>query len=173
MAIVRRWYHLKHVHPTFYVGGNVCIASDFQAGPHSYVGRGCCICPRVRIGAYTYLAHDVSIQGGDHMIHVPGTPMCFAGRPPMPATTIEDDVWVGHRAILLAGVTVGRGSVVAAGAVVTKNVPPYTIVGGVPARTIGERFANCRDREIHDDVLGRKPISGPLVRQRVPGVTGN
>jgi acetyltransferase-like isoleucine patch superfamily enzyme len=52
---------------------------------------------------------------------------------------IEDDVWIGHGATVLKGVRIGRGAVVAAGAVVTRNVEPYTVVGGVPARLIGRR----------------------------------
>ncbi len=54
--------------------------------------------------------------------------------------TIGDDVWLGFRATILSGVTIGQGAVVAAGAVVTKDVPPYAIVGGVPARVIRYRF---------------------------------
>ena len=50
--------------------------------------------------------------------------------------TIEDDAWLATRAVVLKGVTVGRGAVVAAGAVVTKDVPPYTVAAGVPARVI-------------------------------------
>jgi acetyltransferase-like isoleucine patch superfamily enzyme len=53
---------------------------------------------------------------------------------------IEDDVWIGFRAIILKGVTVGRGSIVAAGAVVISDVPRYSIVGGVPARVIRMRW---------------------------------
>jgi|TARA_R110001583_G_scaffold71050_6_gene200584 acetyltransferase-like isoleucine patch superfamily enzyme len=53
---------------------------------------------------------------------------------------LEHDVWIGARAIVLSGVTIGTGAVVAAGAVVTKNVAPYTIVGGNPARPIKKRF---------------------------------
>jgi acetyltransferase-like isoleucine patch superfamily enzyme len=56
--------------------------------------------------------------------------------------TIEDQVWIGFRAIILPGVTVGKGAVVAAGAVVTKFVEPYSIVAGVPARKIGDRNKN-------------------------------
>lgn len=54
--------------------------------------------------------------------------------------TIEDDVWVGYGATILSGVHIGQGAVVAAGAVVTKDVPPYAIVGGVPAKVIRHRF---------------------------------
>ncbi len=54
---------------------------------------------------------------------------------------IGNDVWIGHAAIVLPGVTVGDGAVIAAGAVVSKDVAPYTIVGGVPAKTIRLRFS--------------------------------
>ncbi|MBE6718770.1 MAG: CatB-related O-acetyltransferase [Ruminococcaceae bacterium] len=53
---------------------------------------------------------------------------------------VGDDVWIGYRATILSGVHIGQGAIVAAGAVVTKDVPPYAIVGGVPAKVIGYRF---------------------------------
>jgi acetyltransferase-like isoleucine patch superfamily enzyme len=56
--------------------------------------------------------------------------------------TIEDYAWISCRVVILPGVTIGKGAVVAAGAVVTTNVPPYTIVGGVPAIEIGKRTKN-------------------------------
>ena len=52
---------------------------------------------------------------------------------------IEDDVWIGTRSIILPGVTIGKGSVIAAGSVVTKDVPPYNLVGGIPAKIIKKR----------------------------------
>lgn len=55
--------------------------------------------------------------------------------------TIEDEVWIGTNAIILAGLTIGKGAIVAAGAVVTKDVPPYAIVGGNPARVIRYKFS--------------------------------
>ena len=54
--------------------------------------------------------------------------------------TVEDDVWIGANAIILSGVNIGRGAIIGAGAVVTKDVPPFAIMGGVPAKIIKYRF---------------------------------
>lgn len=62
---------------------------------------------------------------------------------------VEDDVWIGCNAIVMRGVRVGKGAVVAAGAVVTKDVPPYSIVGGIPSKVLGHRF----DREMINKLL--------------------
>lgn len=56
--------------------------------------------------------------------------------------TVKDDVWIGYRSTILSGVTIGQGAVIAAGAVVVKDVPPYAIVGGVPAKIIKYRFSD-------------------------------
>lgn len=65
---------------------------------------------------------------------------------------IEDDVWIGYGAMILSGVKIGQGAVVAAGAIVTKNVPPYAIVGGVPARVLKYRFFKEQiDKLLHID----------------------
>lgn len=169
MLLVRRLYGLSRVHPTFYLGGRGDIARDLEAGPYSYIGPGASICPRVRIGTYALIAHQVSIVGGDHRHDLPGVPVVFSPRPEMPETVIEDDVWVGHRAIILAGVRVGRGAVVAAGAVVTQDVEPFTVVGGVPARPVGVRFADDADRLRHIAMLESEPVGGELPAVRVPG----
>ena len=55
---------------------------------------------------------------------------------------IGNDVWIGYEAVILAGVTIGDGAIIGTRAVVTKDVPPYTIVGGVPARMIRKRFSD-------------------------------
>jgi len=57
---------------------------------------------------------------------------------------VGDYVWIGARATILPGVTIGRGAVVAAGALVSRDVPPYAVVGGVPAKVIGERARDLR-----------------------------
>jgi maltose O-acetyltransferase len=63
--------------------------------------------------------------------------------------TIEDYVWIGHRAIIMPGVTIGRGAVVAAGAVVTKSIPAMSIVAGVPAKIIGQRQSALSYTKFH------------------------
>jgi acetyltransferase-like isoleucine patch superfamily enzyme len=72
---------------------------------------------------------------------------------------IEDDVWIGARAIILKGTRIGRGSVIAAGAVVVKDVEAYTIVGGVPARVLGQRF-NKEEARQHDAFLAEPAREG-------------
>ncbi|MDA7870457.1 hypothetical protein N9Z58_01205 [bacterium] len=62
---------------------------------------------------------------------------------------IQDDVWVGLGAIIMDGVTIGEGSIIGAGSVVTKDVPPYTISAGCPAKKIRDRFLNQSDRIEH------------------------
>jgi maltose O-acetyltransferase len=66
-------------------------------------------------------------------------PMVLQGRVRRPPTVIEDDEWIGTRALIMPGVRVGRGAIVGAGAVVTRDVDPFTVVGGVPARLIRRR----------------------------------
>lgn len=98
------------------------------------------------IGNYVMLGPQVTIRGGNHRIDLQGRYMCLVcddekRNEDDPGVVIEDDVWIGTRAIILAGVTIGRGAVVAAGSVVTKSVPPYAIVGGNPARVLRMRWS--------------------------------
>lgn len=84
-----------------------------------------------------------TIVTGDHRIDVIGKPI-FLSYDKLPENDspviIEDDVWVGANVTILKGVTIGRGSVIAAGGIVNKSTPPYSISGGIPARTIKFRF---------------------------------
>ena len=156
----KRRYRLPNVSDSFLVSWGCFVSNDFRAGDHGYMGHGCVICPRVTVGRYVMFGADVSVVGADHRFDLPGTPMIFSGRPELPATTIEDDVWLGGRSILMAGVTVGRGSIVAAGSVVTKDVPPYSIVAGVPARVLRTRFEDEADRKRHEEMLDGPSFAG-------------
>lgn len=148
-AVLIKWYGLKNVHPTFLTTfGLGHVAKDLKAGRYSYVGPGCIIYPNTTIGDFTLLANDVMIVGGDHNYKNVGVPLPFAGRDEQKCTVIGSDVWIGARAIILCGVSIGDGAIVAAGSVVTKNVEPYTIVGGNPARPIKKRFSDS-DEKIH------------------------
>jgi acetyltransferase-like isoleucine patch superfamily enzyme len=99
----------------------------------------------IRIGSNVMFGPEVTIRGGNHRFDLPGIPMISVTND-MKLTehdrgvVIEDDVWIGTRAIILHGVTIGRGSVIGAGSVVTKSVPEFTIVAGAPARVIRDRF---------------------------------
>jgi maltose O-acetyltransferase len=98
---------------------------------------------KIRIGNKVMFGPEVMILAGDHNTSVVGQFMYDVSwkRPEDDRdVTIDDDVWIGSRAIILRGVVVGRGAIVAAGAVVTKNVPPYSMVGGVPARVLKFRW---------------------------------
>lgn len=161
----RRWRHgLRNVHATFYMTGSARVSPDLVAHEYSFVNLECWICPRVTLGKYAMLAPQVAIVGGDHRTDVSGTPMIFSGRPTLRPTTIGDDAWIGLRAVVMAGVTVGRGAIVAAGAVVTTDVPAYEIHAGVPARKIGERFASAAERARHDAMLNGPAAQGDYPR---------
>lgn len=126
--------------------------SRLVIGDHVYIGKDVHIEANCRIGNYCLIANRVGIVGRhDHDFSAVGFPVRYApwiASERFPSqyrdeeVCVEDDVWLGYGSIILTGVTIGRGSVVAAGSVVTKSIPPYSIVGGVPARTMGHRFAS-------------------------------
>jgi acetyltransferase-like isoleucine patch superfamily enzyme len=113
--------------------------SGVRIGAHSRINRNCCLDARgpLVIGQNVSISPEVAILTASHQADDPEFPV--ETRP----VTIEDHVWIGTRATILPGVRLGRGCVVAAGAVVTRDVPPLAVVGGVPARQIGTRPAHA------------------------------
>jgi acetyltransferase-like isoleucine patch superfamily enzyme len=98
------------------------------------------------------LARDVHFVGNDHGFEEVGVPMLIAkpkDEMKRMLTIVESEVWIGQRATIFAGVKIGRGAIVAAGSVVTKDVPAYSIVAGVPAKVIRKRFMSCDDELEH------------------------
>ena len=126
--------------------GNPCTL--LSIGHHTLITGGLHIdlgAP-VRIGNGVRIGHDVSILTVSHAV---GTPHLRAGTSFFAAVQIDDGVWIASRASVLPGVTVGRGSVVAAGSVVTRDVPKHCLVAGVPARVIREL---SEDAELQETV---------------------
>ena len=131
------------------------IVNFSEIGSYTYVGKNCLI-QNTKIGRFCSIANDVLIGLGQHPIHFFSTsPLFYRTNNPLNIKLIDKnidfteylpieighDVWIGTRAIVLDGVKIGHGAVIAANSVVTKDVAPYAIVGGVPAKIIKYRFS--------------------------------
>ena len=133
--------------------GDFSKARDMTLGDYSYLGDRCDVI-HADIGKFTSIANQARINPGNHPTWQ-ATQHHFTYRSSRYGmgedderffrwradrrVTLGHDVWLGYNAVVLAGVTVGTGAVVGAGAVVSKDVPPYAVVGGVPAKTIKMR----------------------------------
>lgn len=143
---------------------NVHIGDDVYVGPNAMF-----MCTRapIWIGNHVTFGPNVSIITGTHRIDVVGRYMTsITDRDKLPendrAVVLEGDNWIGANATILKGVTIGEGAVVAAGAIVTKDVPKYAVVGGSPARMIRMRFSP-EDIMLHESKL-RWPMRGRTCR---------
>lgn len=131
-----------------------CTIVNSSMGKYSYCSYDCEILD-CKIGNFCSLANHVFIGGAQHPMDWVSTSPVFENvkhsgpkkrfsqftLPSAKITLIGNDVWIGHGAIIKQGVSIGDGSVIASGAIVTKNVPPYSVVGGCPARIIKYRFS--------------------------------
>ena len=115
------------------------FASNMSIGNFSGIGAYSIIANSVIIGDNVMIARECIINPSNHCFERTDIPMNEQGLEATNPVIIEDDVWIGSRAIILPGVIIHRGSVIGAGAVVTRDVPEYAIVGGVPAKVIRYR----------------------------------
>ena len=123
---------------------DVTFGDRVQFGPH------CRIQCDIEFGNSILMAANVQFVGkDDHITNIPGKTIWNSGRGDSKKTHVGNDVWIGNSAIIIAGVTIGDGAIVAAGSVVTKDVEPCTIVRGNPARFIKNRFNTEEEKEKH------------------------
>lgn len=140
----------------FWAKNNIKIGDNFYIGRYSQIE-----CDAI-IGKNVIFANCVALVGRyDHNYQQIGTPTRLASQIRNPdynwkginsKVIIEDDVWVGYGSIILSGVTIRRGAIVAAGSVVTKDVDPYCIVAGNPAKFIRFRF-NEDEQKLHETLM--------------------
>jgi acetyltransferase-like isoleucine patch superfamily enzyme len=156
-----------------------CITppGEIFIGAHSYMGAGGLVRKGVMIGRYCSLGRRISLAGARHRMDAASTfPSLYraAGRPyteeerqtlgikEKPArgerTVIGHDVWVGDGAVIMSGVTIGMGAIVGANAVVTRDIPPYGIAVGVPAKVIRSRFPEEIVRRLIDSKYWELPM---------------
>lgn len=140
--------------------------SELSIGDNCYIGRNSQIECNAIIGDNVLIANSVALVGKyDHHYQQIGVPIRLASQIRDKAynwkgldskVIIKDDVWLGYGTIVMSGVTIGEGSIIAAGSVVTKDVDPYSIYGGVPARKIADRFNSEEELTLHLQTIGKK-----------------
>jgi acetyltransferase-like isoleucine patch superfamily enzyme len=135
------------LHKHAYIKRNVIIQGSglLVVGENSYISSFCVIGvnEKIIIGQNVMIADSVSLRDTNHTFDDISIPMIKQGIKTA-SIIIEDDVWIGHGAVITSGVKIGTGSIIGANSVVTKDVVPYSIMGGVPARLIRNRQDNYR-----------------------------
>ncbi len=122
-----------------WIAGHALVRGDIDMGDNVSVNPYACLSGKIRIGNGVRIASHVSIVGFNHGIDDLETPIYRQSLTSI-GIDIGDDVWIGANAVLLDGVRIGHGSVIAAGAVVSRDIPPMSIAAGVPARVLRSRL---------------------------------
>ena len=130
---------LKHCGKKVNIEKGAIFSARVSLGDYSGIGVNARINGTCVIGNCVMMGADVVVITRNHAFDRTDIPMMLQGFSEERPVVIEDDVWIGDRVLILPGVRVGQGSIIAAGAVVTHDVSPYTIVGGVPAKVISTR----------------------------------
>lgn len=163
--MLRTWYvfHLRYPWVKYQgfvrVMGGTHFAQhmDVVIGNNVQFGNGCNMASNVHFGNNVLMAGNVQFVGRhDHSFSTPGVTIWDGERGENGTTVVEDDVWLGASVIVISGVTIGRGSIVAAGSVVTGDIPPCEIWAGVPAKKVKDRFTCEADKVKHLAFLEEK-----------------
>ncbi|MCK5136212.1 MAG: hypothetical protein KAR19_10540 [Bacteroidales bacterium] len=126
---------------------NIYLGNDVGIGPR------CNFLCDIKIGNKVMIAGSVALlNSDDHHYNIIGKTMWDSGRGDNRKIIVKDDVWIGYGVIILSPVKIGRGSIIAAGSIVLKDVSPYSIVGGCPAKVIKMRFTKEEIIE-HESIL--------------------
>jgi maltose O-acetyltransferase len=120
-------------------GANFYTGWEIEIGDFSSLGINCMLPYDLKVGKDVMMGPYVIIIGENHQSDSCDIPMRLQGMKDFPPVQIEDDVWIGARVTILPGIKIGKGAIIGAGAVITKNVPPYAIFAGNPARMIRSR----------------------------------
>ncbi len=134
-----------------FVSAQAFIDDNVEVGEYSYICPGSRVFFNTRIGKFCSIATDVTIGASLHPLNFLSThPFQYSsfymgnevniGFNTFPETIIENDVWIGCHAVIKCGVRIGTGAVIGSGAVVTKDVPPYAVMVGIPAKILKYRF---------------------------------
>lgn len=118
---------------------NATFSSKVHMGDYARIGRDCELHGEVHLGDHVLMAPEVVFYTVNHEYGSLDVPMDSQGDTEMKSTYVGNDVWLGRRVMVMPGVRIGDGCIIAAGAVVVKDLPPYSIAGGVPAKVIGSR----------------------------------
>ena len=158
LNLLRTWWKFHVKYPWVRYDGFVRVMPrvtfaknmDITIGNNVQFGIGTDVATNVHFGNNVLVAGDVHFVGRrDHVFDVPGQTVWNGARGANAAIEVGDDVWIGAASVILSGVTIGRGAIVAAGSVVTKDIPPCEIWGGNPARKIRDRFDSEEDTRKH------------------------
>lgn len=138
---IRRFFagHICSLGKDVNIERHAYFTPQLTLGNHSGVGIRCELYGPVTIGDNVMMGPEVVIYTHNHACSRTDVPMMEQGDGPVQPVTIGSDCWIGRRAMIMPGVTIGDGCVIGAGAVVTKDIPPYSVAGGVPAKIIKNR----------------------------------
>lgn len=157
MNIIRTWYKFNVKYSWVKYNGFVRVMphtsfakTNITIGNNVQFGEYCNVSSNIKLGNNILIAGRVCFVGrNDHIFTIPEQLIWNGARGMDGTTVVEDDVWIGHNSTIIAGVTIGKGSIIAAGSIVNKNVPACEIWGGVPAKKIQDRFQTRTERDKH------------------------